>query len=105
VSEWTRRRRASPPRAAAAPSGRAGDPLCAPAGPGGRADDEHPTAAYAIVGRREVRLGVTAVREVRGIEQELAAARPRPGSGETELQSVQPEPRERRLFASEEPGL
>jgi hypothetical protein len=42
------------------------------------------------VGAGEVRLGVTAsaVREVRGIEQELAAAQPRLGSRETKLQSV-----------------
>jgi hypothetical protein len=44
------------------------------------------------------------VREVRRLERELAAARPRPGSGETKRRSVWPEPRERKVFASQEPG-
>jgi hypothetical protein len=43
-------------------------------------------------------------REVRRLERELAAARPRPGSGETKCRSVWPEPRERKVFASQEPG-
>jgi hypothetical protein len=82
-SEWPRRRRASPP--------------CAPTGPGGRAGDEHPTPAYGIVGAEEVRLGVTAVREVRGIEQELAAAMPRLGSREKNYRACG-QSQERRRF-------
>jgi hypothetical protein len=71
-----------------------------PAGEGQQGQEQQEEELMAAGEERELRHDATArkekrAREVRRLERELAAARPRPGSGETKRRSVRPEPREK----------